>query len=378
MSICGEINRMDWHGIADPGLREIGERVAAGGVASDADALAMLRTNDLNGLGAVAFGCRLRRHGRRAYYGGSVNLNYTNICELRCPLCAFSRDRGEADAYVLGMEEVARRVGAAWAGGADEVHVVGGLNPQLGLDYYLNLIATVKQVDPQLYIVAFTATEYEYLSRRSGVPVAALLARFRAAGVDALPGGGAEIFAEAVRRRIAPKKISGDVWLAVMRAAHEAGLRSNATLLYNHLETDEQIVDHLRKLRELQVVTGGFKAFVPLPYHGGRSPVPARRPRPTGAEVVRLFATARIYLHNIPHLKALWMYHGLKMAQVLLSFGVDDVGGTYVDEKIVHAAGASTPAGGCETELRALIEQAGFEPVRTRSDYRLAAEGGKR
>ena len=355
-------------------MRDIAERVAAGERVTEGDALAMLATPDINGLGAIADAVRARLHDRRAFYGCSVNLNYTNVCELRCPLCAFSCDEGDSGAYVLDMEEVARRVRHACDCGVDQVHIVGALNPALELDYYRQLVSTVKAVREDLYIVGFTATEYDYMSQISGASVDRLLTEFREAGVSALPGGGAEVFDAEVRQRIAPKKISGDQWLAVMRTAHRVGLRSNATLLYNHVETDAHVVDHLRRLRALQDETGGFQALVPLPYHGERTEVPARRRRPTGLDTVRLFATARIYLDNFPHIKALWMYLGWKTVQALMYFGVDDIGATYLNEKIVHAAGASTPDSGSEEALRGMIQQAGFTPVRTNAGYEKASE----
>ena len=336
---------------------------------SDRQLLSMLTTRDINGLGVIAGAVRKKLHGTRCFYGHSLNVNYTNTCELRCPLCAFSCDAEDAGAYVMTLDQVRDAVAQASEAGADQVHIVGALNPAISLDYYRQLVKTVKGVREDLYIVGFTATEYDYMEKISGIPVGRLLAEFRDLGVNALPGGGAEIFAPETRNKIAPKKISGDRWLEIMRLAHQAGLKSNATLLYNHIETTADIVDHLSRLRNLQDETGGFQALAPLPYHGDQTDLPARRTRPSGVDTFRLFAAARVYLDNVPHLKGLWMYLGPKVAQLLAQVAVDDAGATYLNEKIVHAAGASTPDSGSERGLRTMIEQAGLIPVRTTAGY---------
>lgn len=337
---------------------------------ADEDALVLLRTPRIMELGMLANRVRKKLHADRAYYGVNLNLNYTNVCELRCPLCAFSRDSGTAGAYTLTPAEIETRVRAAVERGIDEVHIVGGLNPALDFDYYETMLATIRRAGPTLHIVGFTATEYDYISRKHGLPLETVLERFRDAGVNALPGGGAEVFAPEVREVISPKKMPGTRWLEVMKAAHRAGLKSNATLLYGHIESAEHIVAHLAALRALQEETGGFKAFVPLSFHPDNTTVKAAREIPSGFADVRLYATARLYLHNIPHLKALWMYLGEGMAQTLLDFGVDDIGSTYDDERIVHAAGAATERTGSEAHLQRLIRAAGKTPVRTASDYR--------
>jgi aminodeoxyfutalosine synthase len=356
--------------LRDPALVDVAKAVIAGRRVSEDAALAMLQTTDVNGLGVIAGAVRKKRHGLRTYYGSSLNLNYTNVCALRCPLCAFSCDKEDTQAYVLELDDVRSRVLRALAEGVDEIHIVGALNPDIPFDYYQGLVKTIRDVDAHVHIVGFTATEYDYMSQLSGKPVGELLRSFRDCGVDALPGGGAEIFAENVRQQIAPKKISGKRWLGIMREAHQAGLRSNATVLYNHVETNADLVDHLRQLRELQDETGGFKALVPLPYHGTNSEVPARQVRASGVDSLRLFATARIYLDNFDHIKALWMYLGEKLVQVLQQAGADDAGATYLQEQIVHAAGAATPQSGTESGLRKMIEQAGCIPVRTNASYR--------
>ena len=355
--------------IADARLRPIARRVWEGRPVSGADALLMLNSSSILDLGRLASFVRGKLHGDAAYYGVSMNLNFTNICELRCPLCAFSRDAGRKDAYLLTLADMERRVKKAAAAGVDEVHIVGGLHPDLPLSYFEDLLRSVKRIAPRMFVTAFTAVEIDYFSRREGIAPEETLRRLMAAGLGAMPGGGAEIFAPRVRKIIAPKKISGKRWLEIMRAAHGLGLKTNATMLYNHVEKPADVVDHLARLRALQEETGGFKTFVPLAYHDANTGVPARRRSTTGFDDIRVYAAARVFLHNIPHLKALWMYVGEKMAQTLLNFGVDDFSGTYSGERVVHAAGAATADRGSEEFLRELIKDAGFRPVSVNASY---------
>jgi len=352
----------------NPKMRAIAGKVLDHAPVSEDDALAMLETNDIMELGTIAHHVKTRLHGERAYYGVNMNLNYTNICELRCPLCAYSRDRDDADAFTLSLDQIEERVRREAGEGIDEVHIVGGLNPALGLDYYLEMLRRIKRVKKELFIVAFTAVEYDYFSKQFGVPLDEIFTLFREAGLGALPGGGAEVFSPRARDVIAPKKIPGSRWLEVMGTAHRAGLKTNATMLYGHVETAAELADHLARIRSLQEQTGGFKTFVPLPFHGENTGI-GRWKGHTGYDDIRVYAAARVFLHNVPHLKALWMYLGEKMAQVLLRFGVDDFGATYRHEKVVHAAGAATADYGSEDHLKRLITDAGMEPVRTTAAY---------
>jgi len=329
----------------------------------------MLTTGHISELGFLANLVKKRLHGDTVYYSVNMNLNYTNICELRCPLCAFSCSAGDPGTYALSLDEIESRVRTAVKGGIDEVHIVGGLNPSLKIDYFEEMLRRIKKINPNLFIVAFTAVEYDYFARINGIPLNEVFARLQKAGLGALPGGGAEIFSPAIRQVIAPTKISGRRWLEVMRTAHELGLKTNATMLYNHLEHPQDIVDHLSQLRALQDETGGFKTFVPLVFHGKNTQITSRHRESTGFDDIRIFATARIFLHNIPHLKAHWMYLGEKTAQILLHFGADDISGTYHNEKVVHSAGAATADTGSEAGIRTLIEQAGLKPVRAAADY---------
>jgi aminodeoxyfutalosine synthase len=357
-------------------LRSIAEKVAGDVPVSKEDALCMLTTNDILDLGAIAHYIRMRLHGDIAYYGVNMNLNYTNICELRCPLCAYSCDESDKNAFVLSHDEIESRIRSAVSMGIDEVHIVGGLYPELTLDYFEKMLRLIKRIKPDMHIVGFTAVEYEYFAKINRISLEEVFRRLMDAGVEALPGGGAEIFSSHVRNVIAPKKISGTKWLSVMRTAHKMGLKTNATMLYNHIEDPEDIVDHLSRLRDLQDETGGFKTFVPLQFHGENTKINGKRST-TGYDDIRIYAASRIFLHNVSHLKALWMYVGDKMAQVLLRFGVDDIGATYHNEKVVHAAGAKTPDVGSEPFLRRLIQKAHLTPERTTASYRNASSFSK-
>ncbi len=349
-------------------LRSIAHKVMDQEPVNEEDARYMLTTHDILDLGAIAHHIRTRLHGARTYYGVNMNLNYTNICKLRCPLCAFSRDSIDDDAYLLSIDDIEKQVQDAVEFGIDEVHIVGGLHPDLTIDYYETMFRKIKTIKPDLHIVALTAVEYDDIAKTNNLSLETVFERLIDAGVDALPGGGAEIFAENIRSVIAPKKISGKRWLEVMRTAHKLGLKTNVTMLYNHMETHDDIVDHLNEIRKLQNDTKGFKTFVPLRFHETNTNIPQKNA--TGYDDIRLYATSRIFLHNVPHIKALWMYVGEKMAQVLLRFGVDDMGATYHHEKIVHAAGAQTPDFGSEDYLQRLIKDAHLTPVRTTANYR--------
>lgn len=349
-------------------LRRIAEKVFKEVPVNEKDAIVMLTTNDILDLGAIAHHVRTRRHKNITYYGVNINLNYTNICELRCPLCAFSRDERDEEAYLLSLVEIEEKIKKAVASGIDEVHIVGGLHPELELDYFEEMLRGIKKIKPDIHIVAFTAVEYDYFAEKNKMPLEEVFKRLIDAGVDALPGGGAEIFSPDVRNIIAPKKISGEKWLKIMRTAHKLGLKTNATMLYNHRENINDIVDHLSQIRKLQDETGGFKTFVPLQFHGKHTNIKAKK-LTTGYDDIRIYAASRIFLNNVPHIKALWMYLGEKMAQVLQLFGVDDIGATYQDEKVVHAAGAKTAAFGSEAFLKRLILEAQMKPQRTNASY---------
>jgi len=348
-------------------LAELAPRILAGERLGAPEGARLLATRDLAALGYLAHQVRLRRSGRRAYYTVNIHLNHTNICRNRCRFCAFSRAEGDPEAYALSVEECVRRVQAA--GPVDEIHIVGGCHPRLGLSYYCELLAALRQAAPGARLQALTAVEIHHLADLEGISVARTLARLQEAGLEALPGGGAEVFSPRVRAKLCPEKLPGEGWLEVMRTAHRLGIASNATMLYGHVETPLEAAEHLVALRELQDETGGFLAFVPLAFHPEHTAL-AGWPGTGGPQDLRVIAAARIMLDNFPHVKAFWVMLGERLAQVALSFGADDLDGTVGYEQITHAAGAATPRGLAEQELVRLITEAGWEPVRRDTLYR--------
>jgi len=348
---------------------EIAEKLESGSRLDFEDGVRLYESRDILGLGELADRVRRRMHGRRVYYAVNAHLNYTNVCSLQCPLCAFSRTPRDPDAYQRSVEECAAHVAHAlkdW--GVDEVHIVGGLNPGVGLDYCESLVKRVRSLEEALFIKAFAAPEIDFIAKQAGLSWEETLRTLKAAGLNGLPGGGAEIFSPEIRRKICPNKISGDDWLAIHRTAHGLGLVSNATMLYGHVETHADRVRHGLELRRLQDETGGFRAFVPLAFR----PEHASLKRETGRDGlldIKVFAVSRLLLDNIPHLKAHGASTGIKLGQALLSFGADDFGGTNYGETILREAGA--PAG-CEMDppaIESLIRDAGFEPYRVASAY---------
>ncbi len=348
-------------------LKSIQEIVAARGRITPAQALWLLREADLMDLAELATRRRRQWVGDRAFYQYNFNVNHTNICGNKCKLCAFYRQDGEG--YTLTPEAVGEAVANVYARGVDEVHLVGGLNDKMPYAYYLNLVKAIKAVSPTIHIQGFTAVEIDFFAKLKGCPSVDVLTEFKAAGLDSLPGGGSEIFSERVRKLICEAKASAEVWLRIHEEAHKLGMTSNATLLYGHVETDAEIIEHLERLRTVQDRTRGFRAFVPLKFFPQNTQLGIESRGSTGVYDSRLLATARIFLDNFPHLKSLWMIYGYKGAQVGLAFGADDIGGTYFDEYIVHAAGANTPKSLTEAEICGLIQRAGRTPVKVNSCY---------
>jgi aminodeoxyfutalosine synthase len=359
----------------DPGLREIAAKVAAGERLDFADGVRLFRSPDLLGVGRLADAVRRRKHGDRVYFVVNRHINHTNICVNGCAFCAFSKEDGDPAGYLMSLDEVVARARESWRQGISEVHIVGGLHPRLDLDYYLKMLARLREAVPGVIIQALTAVEVDYLAERHGLSLEEVLTELRAAGLDALPGGGAEVFAPRVRELICPKKTSGERWLAVHAAAHRLGLRTNATMLYGHLETLEERVDHLLRLRELQDRTGGFLTFIPLAFHRRHTRLESTvRYQTTGYDDLKTLAVARLLLDNFDHIKAYWIMIGPKLAQISLSFGVNDFDGTVVEERITHAAGADAgKALPCE-ELRRLIRDAGRVPVERDTLYNVLKE----
>jgi aminodeoxyfutalosine synthase len=353
-------------------LRPIAERVEAHQRISEADALALYRANDLNALGMIANIVRARKNGNYATYIHNRYINYSNICVLSCQFCAFAAKKRDGHAFEYAIDEIVSAVNDALPLGITEVHMVGGLHPTLKKDWYLDLLRKLRALDPELHIKAFTAIEVRHLAQRIfRTPIRETLETLREAGLGSITGGGAEIFDPVVRDRICRGKETAAEWLDVHRTWHAMGGRSTCTMLYGHIETLAQRVDHLRQLRELQDETGGFTGFVPFAFEPAQSlGILANIKRASAFEQLRNLAASRVYLDNIDHLTAYWVSLGLPLAQVSLSYGVDDLHGTILEEKIFHMAGATTPQQQTVAALEHAIREAGREPVQRDSHYR--------
>lgn len=353
-------------------LQGIRDKVTAGERVSEEDALALFRTRDIHAVGEIADIANRRRNGDRVYFIVNRHINPTNICVNRCRFCAFSKSREEPLAYTMTMDEILVRAEEARSQNATELHIVGGLHPDLPFDFYLRMLATLRERFPELHIQAFTAVEIDHFSRITGLSLGEVIRRLKEAGLGSLPGGGAEIFAPEIRNLICSEKISGDRWLEIMEEVHGAGLRSNATMLYGHVETPESRVDHMRRLRELQDRTGGFQSFIPLAFHPKNTEI--AKGYTTGLEDLLCLAVGRIFLDNFRHVKSFWIMVGPKIAQVSLHFGVNDIDGTVVEEKITHAAGARAGQEMTVPELVTMIRQAGRIPVERDTLYNVVRE----
>jgi aminodeoxyfutalosine synthase len=350
-------------------LYPIHARVLARERLSPEDALALYRSGDILAVGWLANQVRERRHGNNTYFNVNRHINPTNVCVAACRLCAFGRKKDAPGAYTMALEEAWQTAASGYSEAVTEFHIVGGLHPDLPFEYFLDLVRGLKERFPQVHIKAFTMVEVAYLAKRAKLSTRETLEQLKAAGVDSLPGGGAEIFADRIRHIICDHKIDGDQWLETARLAHQLGLRSNATMLYGHIESDADRVDHLVKLRALQDETGGFQTFIPLAFHPANTPL-QHLPTTTGLNDIRQIAVSRLVLDNFAHIKAYWQMLSPKIAQIALRFGADDLDGTVIEEKIYHDAGATTPQGLRRQELVRLIREAGREPVERDTLYR--------
>lgn len=352
-------------------LKSITDKVKNGLRITDGEALFLFESHDLLGIGELASLVNERKNGNRVFFNVNRHINYTNICVKRCAFCAFSRKSDEEGAYTLDLTEIKKRAVEAVQQGATELHIVGGLHPDLPFDFYLEMLRVAQSVSASLHIKAFTAVEIDYLASLAGLSVGGVLRSLRDAGLGSLPGGGAEIFSGRIREQLCPDKISGERWLAIMEEAHGIGLRSNATMLYGHLESFVDRIDHLRRLRDLQDRTHGFQAFVPLAFQPENTRLHLdRQAGTTGVDDLKTMAVARLYLDNFEHIKAYWVMLGEKTAQVALAFGVNDLDGTVIEEKIGHDAGAVSPQFLCREDILRLIRKAGRMPVERDTLYR--------
>ena len=353
----------------DRRLERIREKVEAGERLSYDDGVTMFRSSDLLGLGYMANIVRERLHGDITYFNVNRHINPTDVCVASCRLCAFGKRVRDPKAYTMSLEEVWHRAGEGWSEAVTEFHIVGGLHPELTLDWFCEMLRGLKERFPQVHLKAFTMVEIAYLARRAKLSVRETLTLLRDAGMDSLPGGGAEIFHEPVRRIICDHKIDGNEWIDTARTAHQLGLRSNCTMLYGHIENEQDRVDHLIRLRELQDETHGFVTFIPLAFHPDHTAL-HHISKTTGFDDIKNIAVARLMLDNIPHIKAYWVMMTPRIAQIALRFGADDIDGTIVEERIYHDAGATTSQNLRRGELLQLIRRAGRTPVERDTLYR--------
>jgi len=340
---------------------EITEKVRAGERLTREDGIALFRSCDLLALGRMASHRAAQKNGDRVYFVQNMHINPTNICVNRCKFCAFSRSKDQPGAYAMTIDDILQKARSAEKG-VRELHIVSGLHPDLPFSWYLDMLRALRTELPHIHIKAFTAVEIDYLAKLARLDLKETLIKLREAGLGSLPGGGAEIFDPGVRNALCAEKISGDRWLEVMETAHDIGLRSNATMLYGHIETIEDRVDHLLRLRELQDRTGGFQAFIPLSFHSPNTEI-QKSAYTTGFDDLKTLAVSRLLLDNFDHIKAYWVMLGEKITQVSLSFGVDDIDGTVVEERITKMAGGTTEGVMTRDELIDLIRQAGRVPV---------------
>jgi len=363
--------------VTDPALRPIAERVLAGTRLTQEDGMALFASRDIFSIGAMADYMRRSRHANRAYYNINRHINYSNICALSCKFCEFQRKRGEPGAYEYSHEDIFRMAGDAVAAGATEVHIVGGLHPWLPFPWYLDMLSGLRTRYPRLHLKCFTAIEINHFSKLARLSPREVLLALREAGLGSMPGGGAEVFDDRVHDAVFKGKLRGDGWLEVHRTAHELGIRTNATILYGHIETRAERIAHLLTLRELQDQAptggggGGFQTIIPLSFVPDGSEL-GHLPGPTGLEDLKMLAISRLMLPNFAHVKAFWIMQSMKLSQVSLNFGVDDLDGTVVWYDITKREGGHGNQHQEQTvqDIRALIVEAGFVPVERDTLYR--------
>ena len=360
----------------DNRLLDVYKKIEAGKRLSRQEGILLYETPDLNGVGMLADRVRRRRHGNKAFYVYNQHLNYTNICKNRCLFCAYAVDEGDKGAYLWDMDEIEKRLMDRIEEPVNELHIVGGLHPSLTFDYFTDLLHTVRRVRPRAAIKAFTSVEIDYLSNLSGLSVEETIGILKNAGLDMMPGGGAEVMSDRVRKKLFPRKVDSRRWLEIMAAVHGAGIPTNATMLYGHIETLEERVDHLLALRDLQDRTGGFSAYIPLAFHSQNTAL-SHIPSTTAVDDLKNVAVARLLLDNFDHIKAYWVMIGEKLTQVALSYGADDLDGTIIEERITHEAGATSAKGLTRNEMETMIRNSGFVPVERDTFYNELRRDGK-
>ena len=355
--------------IEDERLRPILDKVTAGTRLGYEDGVTLYRSPDILGVGYMANIVRERKNGNTTFFNVNRHINPTDVCVASCKLCAFGKHKKDPKAYTWSLEEIWHRAGEGWTEAITEFHIVGGLHPELTLDWYCEMLRGLKARFPEVHLKALTMVEIGFLAQRAKLSIRETLVKLKDAGLDSLPGGGAEIFSDRVRRIICDHKIDGDQWIDVARTAHKLGLRSNCTMLYGQIETEEDRVDHLIRLRALQDETGGFQTFIPLAFHPDNTAL-HHLPKTTGFDDLRAVAVSRLMLDNIHHIKAYWIMMTPGVAQIAQRFGADDIDGTVVEEKIYHEAGATTTQSLRRGDLLRLIREAGREPLERDTLYR--------
>lgn len=355
--------------IEDERLRPILDKVTAGTRLGYEDGVTLYRSPDILGVGYMANIVRERKNGNTTFFNVNRHINPTDVCVASCKLCAFGKHKKDPKAYTWSLEEIWHRAGEGWTEAITEFHIVGGLHPELTLDWYCEMLRGLKARFPEVHLKALTMVEIGFLAQRAKLSIRETLVKLKDAGLDSLPGGGAEIFSDRVRRIICDHKIDGDQWIDVARTAHKLGLRSNCTMLYGQIETEEDRVDHLIRLRALQDETGGFQTFIPLAFHPENTAL-HHLPKTTGFDDLRAVAVSRLMLDNIDHIKAYWIMMTPGVAQIAQRFGADDIDGTVVEEKIYHEAGATTTQSLRRGDLLRLIREAGREPLERDTLYR--------
>jgi aminodeoxyfutalosine synthase len=349
--------------LASAGLTDIADKLDARERLSFDEGVRLFACPDLHAVGWLANRERERRHGALTYYNFNLRLEATNVCVATCLFCSFSRLKpGDTDSYTMSLEQVFDKLRQRANQPLTEIHVVNGLHPDLPFSYYLDLLRGLKQIRPGVHLKCFTAVEIAFFADTYAMTDEAILRALMDAGLDSLPGGGAEIFAERVRRKICHDKADADRYLSIHRTAHRLGLRSNVTMLYGHIETMEERVDHMMRTRALQDETGGLQAFIPLAFHPDNNQM-RKLPAPSASDTLRVHAVSRLMLDNIPHIKAFWIATGVEVAQMALWYGADDMDGTVQEEKIYHMAGSRTPEILTTARIRQLIRVAGRLPV---------------
>ncbi len=355
------------------GLSAIAHKLDAGERLTFEDGVRLFDCPDLLALGWLANREREKRHDGRTYYNFNIRLEATNVCVASCLFCSFARLRpGDSGSYTMSLEQTWDKLRHRAHQPLTEIHVVNGLHPDLPFDYYLEMLRGFKRIRPGIHLKCFTAVEIAFFADLYKMTDEQVLRELQSAGLDSLPGGGAEIFAERVRRKICHDKCGADRYLEIHRMAHALGMRTNVTMLYGHIETKEERVDHMLRARTLQDESGGFQAFIPLAFHPDNNQM-RKLPPPSATETLRVHAVSRLMLDNIAHVKAFWIATGVEVAQIALWFGVDDLDGTVQEEKIYHMAGARTPEAMTTTSIRRLIRAAGRDPIERDTLYNVVS-----